>query len=358
MARSRLAANIWHDQPIPPGEDRALHLAVSESYSGMTIRIPLFVRRGIGDGPALFVTAAIHGDELNGTGAIRELIRRDDMRPQAGTLILVPVVNILGFDRHQRYLPDRRDLNRCFPGSRSGSLAARLARTIFQQIVSRCDYGIDLHTAAIRRTNYPNVRADTTDPRVRDLAEAFGCEVILNTAGPEGSFRREACAAGCPTIVLEAGEVWKVESTVVESALRGVRNAMIHLGMRRGQPQPASFQATVSKTKWVRSEKGGFLEFHVAPGDVVRQGMPLATTSSLLGEERSTLVAPFTAIVLGMTTLPATSPGEPVCHLGRLDTSMEDIEAIRKGSCRLSLEHRVRGDLATGLMVTEPEPRL
>ena len=355
MSRLRLLpADVWNDESIPLGEDRSLKLAVSESYSGMTIRIPVFIRRGASNGPAMFVTAAIHGDELNGTGAVRELIMREDMRPHSGTLILVPVVNILGFDRHQRYLPDRRDLNRCFPGSRTGSLASRLARTIFQQIVSRCDYGIDLHTAAVRRTNYPNVRADVRDERVQRFAEAFGSEVILKSSGPDGSFRREACAAGCPTIVLEAGEVWKVEPTVVECAVRGVRNAMIHFGMISGMPQKPAFQVTLEKTKWVRSEKGGFLQFHVAPGDVVREGAPLATSSSLVGEERSTMVAPFAGLVLGMTTLPATSPGEPVCHLGRLDDNIEEIELLRRRSSSQSLDNRVRGDLATGVMVTDP----
>ncbi len=349
--------HTWYDETIAPGQDRAVQLAVSESYSGMTVRIPVYIRRGVLDGPTLFVTAAIHGDELNGTGAIRELIRREDMRPHSGTLILVPVVNILGFDRHSRYLPDRRDLNRCFPGSKSGSLASRLARTLFQQIVSRCNYGIDLHTAAVRRTNYPNVRADTSDPAVRDLAEAFGCEVILNTPGPEGSFRREACSAGVPTIVLEAGEVWKVEPTVVACALRGVRNVMIHLGMHDGAAQLPAFQATVSKTKWMRAEKGGFLQFHVTPGDFVREGAPLATHTSLIGEERTTLCAPFPSLVLGMTTLPATSPGEPVCHLGRLDMNIDQLEHLRRRSPIECLDNRIRGDLATGVMVVEPSQR-
>ncbi len=351
---NKLSPYIWYDEVIPPGADKAIHLAVSESYSGMTIRIPVFIRRGLEDGPALFVTAALHGDELNGTGTIRELIRREEMRPQAGTLVLVPVVNILGFDRHSRYLPDRRDLNRCFPGSKNGSLAARLARTIFQQIVNRCDFGIDLHTAAVRRTNYPNIRADIREERVSALAQAFGPEVILNTPGPEGSFRREACAAGCPTIVLEAGEVWKVEPAVVDCALRGVRNVMVHLKMLDGEPQVPSFQAVVTKTKWMRADKGGFLQFHVCPGDVVRQGTPLATHTSLIGEERTPICAPFNALVLGMTTLPATSPGEPVCHLGRLDQGVEEIEQLRRGASRESSDHRVRGDLATGLMVVQP----
>ena len=183
---------------VPPGASRDVTLAVSESYSGLTVQIPIQIRRAEQDGPVVFVTAALHGDELNGTGAIRQLIQDSNLRLLRGSVILVPVLNLLAFDRHSRYLPDRRDLNRSFPGSRTGSLASRMARTIFEEIVARCNYGIDLHTAAVRRTNYPNVRGDLTDPKVRRLAESFGCEIIVNGKGPKGAFRREASADGCP----------------------------------------------------------------------------------------------------------------------------------------------------------------
>ena len=173
-------------QEIPAGESRNVMLAIGESYSSMTVQIPIHIRRAIVEGPVVFVTAALHGDEINGTGAVRQLIRDADFRLLRGAVILVPVLNLLAFDRHSRYLPDRRDLNRSFPGSASGSLASRMAHIIFDEIVTRSDYGIDLHTAAIRRTNYPNVRGDLTNPQVRRLAESFGSEIILNGKGPAG----------------------------------------------------------------------------------------------------------------------------------------------------------------------------
>jgi predicted deacylase len=144
----------WYGEAIPAGASHNVQLAVSESYSSMTVRIPIHVRRAVEDGPVVFVTAALHGDEINGTGAVRQLIQDPGFRLLRGTVIFVPVLNILAFERHDRYLPDRRDLNRSFPGSAQGSLARRMARIIFKEIVSRCDYGIDLHTAAVRRTNY------------------------------------------------------------------------------------------------------------------------------------------------------------------------------------------------------------
>ena len=215
--RKRKPIDEWFGEEIPAGASRDVNLAVSESYSSMTVKIQIHIRRALKEGPVVFVTAALHGDEINGTGAVRQLIQDEDFQLLKGSVILVPVLNLLAFDRHTRYLPDRRDLNRSFPGSESGSLASRMANTIFDEIVSRCDYGIDLHTASVRRTNYPNVRGDLTNSRVRRLAESFGSEIVVDTKGRKGTFRREACQAGCPTIIMEGGEVWKVEPGIVET---------------------------------------------------------------------------------------------------------------------------------------------
>ncbi|MBL8851344.1 MAG: succinylglutamate desuccinylase/aspartoacylase family protein [Planctomycetaceae bacterium] len=344
----------WDGQTIPPGEHRHIKLMVSESYSGVTINIPLYVRRGREPGPAVFVTAALHGNEINGTGAVRAIIRDPGFQIKAGTLILLPVVNILGFDRHTRYLPDGRDLNRCFPGSPNGSQASRLAHVIFSEIVSRCDFGIDLHTAAMRRTNFPNVRGDMSIPGVQLLAEAFGTEYIVDGGGPTGTLRRAACGAGCPTIILEGGEIWKVEPIIVESTVRGIRNVLIKLGMLEGQPVRAPKQTIIQKTKWIRADRGGFLQFHVRPGEVVREGQPLATNTSLLGQEQNVLVAPYRGLVIGMTTLPAVSPGEPVCHLGKLPPI--DAAAPHAGDWLADdLRDRTIGDLATNVLVVDPD---
>lgn len=344
---------IWGDVTIEPNERVDIELKIGESYSGATVRIPIQVRRGPEPGPAVFVTAALHGDELNGTGAIRELILRDDFQLRAGTLMLIPVVNVLAFDRHSRYLPDRRDLNRCFPGSAKGSLASRMARVVFDQIVGRCDYGIDLHTAAIRRTNFPNVRADLSNPATTMLAKAFGSELIIDGVGPKGSFRREATKAGCPTITFEGGEVWKVEPTIVECILHGTMNVLRELKMIDGEAiRPVA--RLVKKTKWVRAERGGFLQYHIAPGDEVEPGQPLATNTSLLGRDRNVLTAPFPAIVVGLSTLPAVSPGEPVCHLAKLPDSENNPEEEAVSQTVEELYRRAQDELATNIMVVDP----
>lgn len=352
--RQRKPIDKWYGEEIPAGESRNVKLAMSESYSGITIQIPIHIRRAPAPGPVVFVTAALHGDEINGTGTIRQLIQDPDFNLLQGAVILIPVLNLLAFERHSRYLPDRRDLNRSFPGSITGSLASRLAHVIFSEIVSRCDYGIDLHTAAVRRTNYPNVRGDLRNPQVRQLAEAFGAEIIINGKGPAGAFRPEACQAGCPTIIMEGGEVWKVEPNIVESAIRGIKNVLRTLDMLDSPIESPAYQLIIEKSKWIRAERGGFMQFHITPGDIVEKDQLLATNTTLLGYERSTLRAPFDAIVIGMTSLPAISPGEPVCNLGKLPKGSKPAELLQRRFKEDGLEQRISESFSSNILVIDP----
>ena len=341
---------------VRAGEMADLKLQVSERYTGDPITLPVRVIRARRPGPAVFVTAAIHGDELNGVGVVHELMSDDTLRLKAGTLILVPVVNILGFENQLRYMPDRRDLNRSFPGSNAGSLTGRVARTVFDTLVKRCDYGIDLHTAAAGRTNFPNVRGDLGVPEVRRIAKAFGCELMVHGKGPDGAFRREAVRAGCATIILEAGEPLKIEPGCLEVGLRGVRNVLIELGMLDGTPRRPAYQTRIDKSVWVRANVGGLVRFHVAPGEVVAAGQPIATNASVIGRERDVLTAPVAGVVLGMTTLPMAKPGEPICHLAVLKPgTLKKIARTVDNLKAASLGQRVRNDLATNIAVSERE---
>ncbi len=350
--------NTWtfNGTSVKAGETTDLKLKVSERYTGDPIHLPVQVIRAKKPGPAVFVSAAIHGDELNGVGVIHELMFGEPVDLHAGTLILVPVVNIFGFENQLRYMPDRRDLNRGFPGSSSGSLTSRVARVIFDTLVKRCDYGIDLHTAATGRTNFPNVRGDLTRPEVRRIAKAFGCELLVNGKGPEGSFRREAVKADCNTIILEAGEPLKIEPGVLEVGLRGVNNVLIELGMVRGEIKQPAYQTRIDQSTWVRANVGGLLRFHVGPGEVVAQGQPIATNASVIGRERDVLTAPSAGIVLGMTTMPMVKPGEPVCHLAIPKASSLKRIAKTVGCMKsASLGQRLRDHLATNISVSERE---
>lgn len=344
--------NQWFGRTVKPGGAADTQLVISESYSGRDVVVPIHIRRGIDEGPTAFITGALHGDELNGTGAIRALLTDTSRNLDRGTLILVPVLNVLGFERHSRYLPDRRDLNRCFPGSKTGSMANRMAKVVFESIIEKSDFGIDLHTAAIRRTNFPNVRCDFSHPECLRIAEAFGAGIILDNKGPKRSLRREATDSGCPTIVVEGGEVWKVETSVVECMLRGVLNVLSEMAMMSTAKETPPKQAIIRDTRWLRAERGGFLEMHVAPGDTVEEGQPIATNTSLLGAEQNRVISPIDAIVIGMTTLPAVQPGEPIVHLGKLSGP----KSVRRQAKRIAddeIQRTAMEHLATNIRVVE-----
>lgn len=339
---------------IRAGETKDLQLKFSESYLGSSVTVPIRVIRAKKPGPKMFITGAIHGDELTGVGIIRELLY--DRPPQLlhGTLICVPVVNTYGFENQSRYLPDRRDLNRSFPGIQKGSPTSRLAHAIFHEVVAQCDFGLDFHSAAVRRTNYPNIRAEMRNPQVRDLARAFGCELIVNSLGPNGSLRRTAVKKGIPTLILEAGEVWKVEPGVVEIGVRGCLNLLKRAGMVEGEIEKPLFQITIEKTQWVRASRGGFLGFHAQPGDFVSKGEGLAVNTSIFGRERHVIESPVNGVVLGMTTMPAVKPGEPVYHIANL--AEKTFNRLRKQvdkSSETTFFQRMKDDLSTNITLLE-----
>jgi len=344
---------VFDGQKVCPGESVDVRVKISETYTGDQIQMPLRVIRSKQAGPIVFITAAIHGDEINGTGIIHDFLFGDEVNLLKGSLILVPVVNVFGFETHERYLPDRRDLNRSFPGTSQGSLASRIAHKLMQQVVSKSDYGIDLHSAAFQRTNYPNVRADLSDKAVLNLASAFGAALLVDGKGPIGSFRREATKAGCPTIILEAGEPWKIEPSVLQIGVQGIRNVLMHLGMLAGERLEPPYQAIIRKSTWLRASVGGILKFHVTAGDFVDKDQPIATNYSILGREQNTLLCPKDGIVLGIATMPAVKPGEPVCHIAYPNKRISSLRRQMLAAKHNSFE-RAGYDLATNIDVIDP----
>jgi predicted deacylase len=303
--------------PVVLGETAELRLKVAESYTAEPLAVPVTVVRGA-PGPTLFVTATVHGDELNGVGILRALLNETDFSPLKGTLIAVPVVNVPGFLNQDRRLPDRRDLNRSFPGSRRGSLTARLADTIFREVIRKSDFGIDLHTAGGERTNYPQVRADLGNPGVAEIAGAFGCSLMVDGAGPENSLRRTAVDAGVPTIVYEAGSARRLERPFIEVGIAGVLNVLRHLKMMPGEPVSPPLALRIGDTHWIRSKKGGILDLRVDLGQPLRRGQAISVHTNPFGRERSQLKAPHAGIVLGLTQLPLVHPGDAICHVARV----------------------------------------
>lgn len=307
---------------VAPGDLREIRLKVAESYTADPISIPVTVVRGTKPGPTLFLTATVHGDELVGVGIIRSLLNDHSFSDLKGTLIAVPVANVPGFLILSRTLPDRRDLNRNFPGSPKGSLTSRVAHALFTEVILRSDFGIDLHTAGAGRTNYPQIRADLSNSRVRELALTFGCPIMVNNKGPERSLRKTAVASGIPTIVYEAGSTRVLESPHIEVGLQGVLNVLRMLGMMPGEPAKSpEIHLEIQRTHWVRARVGGILDLKVALGQPVHRGQILSVNTNPFGRERNQLKAPHGGLVLGLTRLPLVHPGDAVCHLARLNAS-------------------------------------
>lgn len=309
------------------GETAELRLKVAESYTAEPVTVPVTVVRG-GPGPTLFVTATVHGDELNGVGILRGILNDTDFSGLRGTLIAVPVVNVPGFLNQDRRLPDRRDLNRSFPGSPRGSLTSRLADTLFREVIRKSDFGIDLHTAGGERTNYPQVRADLSNPGVAELAQVFGCPLMVDGAGPEGSLRRVAVEAGVPTIVYEAGSPRRLEKPFIGVGIAGVLNVLRHLKMMPGEPVSPPLRFAIGRTHWVRARAGGILDLKVDLGQPLRRGQAISVNTNPFGRERSQLKAPHAGVVLGLTQLPLVHPGDAICHVARLEP--REIEAWRE----------------------------
>lgn len=303
-------------EEVMPGETRELALSVSETYIGVAVDVPVVVIRGLQEGPSVCLTAGIHGDELNGIEVVRETL--DKLRPAGlvGTVIGVPIVNIHGFQTSSRYLPDRRDLNRFFPGNAKGSSASRIARRIFREVVQKCDALIDLHTGSSHRSNLPQVRGDLRDERIVDLARAFGATAIVHSAGAKGTLRRAAHDAGIPAIIYEAGEPMRFQAQEIKRGVIGVRNLLLHLKMVRGSRVSLGEQRIYYKTDWVRADRGGILVSEVRLGDMVREGDILGTVTDPIRKESAVLISPHRGQILGMAVAPVMIPGYAAFHIG------------------------------------------
>ncbi len=311
---------------VPPGLRRDITPLASESYTGDRTTIPMAVLNGAEPGPRVFVTAAIHGDELIGIAVCQELLALLDPAEMRGTVIVVPIVNVLGAQIHSRYLPDRRDLNRSFPGSHGGSMASRVARLLMDEVVSGSDVGIDLHTAANRRTNVPQLRVDASDVRARELARAFAPPYVLDASLRPGSLREVAGAAGVSVLTYEAGEALRFDEEAITVGRDGTLRVLAHLGVVERAPAATAPPVEMHESRWVRAERGGILDVHVGPGEEVVEGQALWTTTSPLGEERATVTSPYTGVVIGATTLPLVSPGEAIVHVGILGEDRPSLE--------------------------------
>ncbi len=312
-------------QEIPAGERRQLNWEIEAAMGAVAIPTPILVAHGNKAGPVLCLTAAIHGDELNGVEVVRRIVF--DLKPEdlSGTVIGIPIVNASGYLRGSRYLPDRRDLNRFFPGSSSGSLASRFAKSLFDTIIKRCSALVDMHTGSFQRINLPQLRADLTAPPVAEFSKQFGAIAVLHGAGPKGSLRRAATDVGIPAVTLEAGEASRFDVASVSKSVEAIQSLLNRLEMVPrfrlfGEPQPAFYES-----QWVRADSGGILFNQVALGEVVKAGQPLGTITDPIRNDQTVIAAPFSGRILGMAVNQVVMPGFAAYHVGRQASQAEAI---------------------------------
>ncbi|WP_299264589.1 succinylglutamate desuccinylase/aspartoacylase family protein [uncultured Psychrosphaera sp.] len=312
---------------IAPGESRQIELQVSKLYTNAPVSLPVHIFRSKKEGPVVFVSAAVHGDELNGIEIIRRLISQKNFKVTCGTLIVVPMVNVYGVVTQSRYMPDRRDLNRSFPGSAKGSLAGRVAHIFMTEIIKHCDFGIDLHTGAIHRSNLPQIRADLSDVEVKELAEVFGVSVVLNSEVLEGSLRESAFASGTKVLLYEAGEALRFDELSIRAGLKGILNVLQHLKMIRKQTaKKRKVEPFIANnSSWTRANASGIVSNLVALGDHVQKNQLLAKICGPFGDILGEVLATRGGIVIGKQNIPLAQEGEAMFHIASFEEDHEDI---------------------------------
>lgn len=311
------------DTNIHLGGTARIEVPMVKLYTDTNMSMPVFVKRGKRHGPTLFISAAIHGDELNGIEIISRIIQSKYLESLKGTLIAVPIVNGYGVLSQSRYLPDRRDLNRSFPGSKRGSLAGRVADRFLNEIVAKADYGIDLHTGSLHRTNLPQIRANLDDPETLAIARAFGVPVIMNSNLRDGSLRECANDVGAKVILYEAGEALRFDEFSIRAGVQGIIGVMRHLNMlpksrsKKMFPEPKIARSS----SWVRATDSGFTTHLKALGDLVEEGDVLAEIKDPYGDILDRVLCKNGGIIIGKQNIPLVQEGEAMYHIAHYSSA-------------------------------------
>jgi len=307
----------------PPGQETRVELNVARLATGTWVTIPITVLRGSRPGPNLWLSAAIHGDELNGVEIVRRVLPKIPVDKLRGNVIGVPIVNVFGVLLQSRYLPDRRDLNRSFPGSARGSLASRLAHLFMTEIVAQCQYGIDFHTGSNHRTNYPQLRVDLDDELTNELAMAMRMPITIHSPSRDGSLRAVASKSnGCRVLLYEAGETLRFDRQAIRIGERGTFRVLKQLGMLKkipngmGRDHPTRI---VRESRWIRASRGGILIVDVSSGEDVSAGQTLARITDTFSSDEHVIKAPHDGVVIGLTTNPLVNRGDAIAHLAQVD---------------------------------------
>lgn len=324
---------VLNGDAVKAGTRKTIQIPISRLSDHTPVSLTTYVIHGKKAGPTMFVSAAIHGDEIIGVEIIRRLVSLKTLNRLRGTLILVPVVNAYGFVGLSRYLPDRRDLNRSFPGNPNGPLASQLAHTFMTEIVAPSQYGIDLHSGAVHRTNLPQIRADLSDADVTEMARAFGASIMLDANLRDGSLRASAKDNGCKILLYEAGEALRFDEVAVRVGVSGVLGVLRHVGMLPATKSKRRKLAPIrsNSSHWLRASIGGLMRAKKKLGDRVEEGETVALISDPLGFEEVPAIARSAGVVIGRTNLPVVNRGDAIYHIAKvrnLSKAEQTVESV------------------------------
>lgn len=322
------------DSEVLPGASARLEWNASQSFSGGEVVSPVVVVHGLRPGPVLCLTAGVHGDELNGVEIVRRITNEVDPKQLGGTIVAVPIVNLFGFSRNSRYLPDRRDLNRYFPGSRYGSIASRIASSFFENVVRHCDSLVDFHTGSFDRSNLPQVRADLARPQVQEFTRGFGATTVLHSPGTRGMLRTAATLSGVPSVTFEVGGPGELQPVEIAHGVQAIHTLLHKLGMSRNLPVWSEPQPYYYESSWVRSDAGGVLLSEVTLGQRVERGELLGKVIDPIHNLERELRSPVVGRVIGMARNQVVLPGFAAYHVGEETSASDAMHKAETGETR------------------------
>lgn len=317
------------DYVIAPGEFKAIEINIAKLPSHTVINTPIYVSRAAEDGPVLALIAGMHGDEINGMEIVRRILESGLHQPKRGTVLCMPIINMYGFLNYSREVPDGKDVNRSFPGNRTGSLASRVAYHLMHDVIPVIDYGVDFHTGGAMRANYPQVRAVLKDKLNMELAQAFQAPFTIDAPFRPNSLRKEASKKGKNIIVYEGGESLRFDQHAIKEGIAGTLRLMKHLDMIDDAPQPDVENKIIWSTGWIRAKTPGLFQPNVICGQLVQKGDWVGTVTDPFGEFQEKVMASETGYVIGLNNIPVINAGDALMHVGmdnfcRLENNADD----------------------------------
>ena len=314
---------------IRPGEFKEININIARLPSRTQIDTPIYAYRGLEEGPVLALTAGMHGDEINGMEIVRRIIDAGHNRVHRGTVVCMPIINVYGFLNYSRDVPDGKDINRSFPGSKNGSLASRVAYHLMKEVIPFIDYGIDFHTGGAMRTNYPQVRCVMHDPKNVELANAFHAPFTIDSPFRPHSLRQSAAKLGKHIIVFEGGESLRFDQQAIEEGINGTLRLMHHLNMIDHAPKPTQENKIVWSSSWIRARTGGLFQPLISSGDMVHKNQWVGNLTDPFGEFKEEIKSPITGYIVGLNNIPVVNAGDALMHIGvdtfcRIDGGVEE----------------------------------